>query len=186
MDMKKGLKALSLFVAGLACTAVLAGAGSNGVRTFRWSSNGHRYEYHPGQMTRDQAWEYARARGGYPVVFSSMAEHRAVANALNYRQIAPAHTGHYQDPRGREPGMGWLTYTGERSAPLNDLFNSNGPDDGIRNKWGWNFTDDGAEVFYGPSNGKNEDAGVLWHDNAGRLEDVSVNHRCGVIIEYNN
>lgn len=78
-----------------------------------------------------------------------------------------------------------MTFSGERSAELSRLFNSDGPDDGIRNKWGWASTDDGFEIYYGPSAGKNEDGAVVWHDNDGKLQGVSVNHRGGVIVEIN-
>lgn len=159
-------------------------AQAAGERTYVNPNTGHVYVYVPGNWTQAQAWAVARSRGGYPVVFSSISEWRRVVKGLDFRAIAPAHTGHYQHPFGREPGLGWMTYTGEPSAPLSQLFNSNGPDDGVRNKWGWASTDDGFEIFYGPSLGKNEDAGVIWHDADGRLEDVSVNHRGGVVIEY--
>lgn len=175
---------LAVMMLGVAF-AVIAVAAAPSERTYRDPTTGHRYVYVPGNWTQAEAWGVARARGGYPVVFSSMGEHQRVVNALNFREIAPAHTGHYQTSTGREPHMGWRTYTGEASAHLHDLFNSSGPDDGVRNKWGWCACGDGVEVFYGPSSGKNEDAGVIWHDNQGRLEDISVNGRGGVVIEFN-
>ncbi len=150
----------------------------------------HTYVYVPGSFTQQEAWQVARSRGGYPVVFNNLDEWRRVVQALDYRAIAPAHTGHYQSPSGLEPGLGWTTYRagGASTAPLNQLFNSDGPDDGVRNKWGWNiaFKSDGSiqgRVFYGPAPGKNEDAGVIWYDNEGRLEDISVNGRGGVVVE---
>lgn len=161
-----------------------------GVR--RWDDLGNRrtYLYVPGSFTQQQAWQTARNYRGYPVVFSTMTEWQRVMQAFDYRTIAGAHTGHYQSSRGREPGLGWVTYTRERSAPLNQLFNSDGPDDGIRNKWGFqlSYNSDGSiggSLFYGPGKGKNEDAGVIWYDNEGRLEDVSVNGRGGVLVEIN-
>lgn len=178
--MKKFLvaSAVALFLAPVFSTA----QAQSGVRT--WTApNGDKYIFVPGQFTQQQAWAQAVARGGKPVVFSSMAEHKMVMDAFGYKSIAPCHTGHYQLPTGREPGIGWVTYTGEKSAPLSQLFNSNGPDDGIKNKWGWNISDGGIEIWYGPSAGKNEDAGVIWHDNGGKLEDVSVNHKGGVMVE---
>jgi hypothetical protein len=161
-----------------------------GVRDWFNPRNRHTYRYVPGQFTQQEAWQVAQSQGGYPVVFNSMREFRRVTQAFDYRTIAGAHTGHYQRADGREPGLGWVTYTNEGSAPLNQLFNSDGPDDGIRNKWGWNSIDNedgssGVEIFYGPSEGKNEDAGVIWHDNEGRLEDVSVNARGGILMEFN-
>jgi hypothetical protein len=155
-----------------------------GERTWVDGSSGHRYTYVPGQFTQREAWGVARSRGGGAVVFNTMDEWQRVMQAFDYRTIAYAHTGHYQLPTGREPGLGWVTRTREPSAPLNQLFNSDGPDDGVRNKWGWRPIDGGFEVYYGPSQGKNEDAGVIWHDNGGRLEDVSVNARGGVLIEF--
>jgi hypothetical protein len=172
---------LSLVVLLAVVTVSQAEAGE---RTYVNPNTGHVYVYVPGQWTRDQAWAVARSRGGYPVIFSSISEWRRVVQGLDYRAIAPAHTGHFQHPNGLEPGLGWMTYTGESSAPLSQLFNSDGPDDGVRNKWGWRSTDEGYEIFYGPSLGKNEDAAVIWHDADGRLEAVSTNHRGGVVIEY--
>jgi hypothetical protein len=167
----------------------------SGARSWFNPANRHTYRYLPGQMNQQEAWQAARSQGGYPVVFHSLTEWRQVMQAFDYRTITAnkswVHTGHYQLPMGREPGEGWVTYTNERSARLDQLFNSNGPDDGIRNKWGWmvsyNSGDDSAGVsfFYGPSNGKNEDAGVIWYDNEGRLEDISVNARGGVMVEFN-
>jgi len=154
----------------------------SGTRTFN-APNGTRYIYVPGQFTQPQAWAEASRRGGHSVVFTSMAEHSMVINAFGYRSIAPCHTGHYQTATGREPAQGWRTFTGQSCASLYDLFNSNGPDDGIRKKWGWHFTPTGVDIYYGDSNGKNEDAGVIWSDNQGKLEDVSVNHRGGVMVE---
>jgi hypothetical protein len=161
-----------------------------GVR--QWDDPGNRrtYLYVPGNFTQQEARQAARNYRGYPVVFGTMTEWQRVMQAFDYRTIAGAHTGHYQSPKGREPGEGWRTYTGERSAPLNQLFNSDGPDDGVRNKWGFvvTYNEDGSiggNLLYGPSKGKNEDAGVIWHDNEGRLEDVSVNARGGVLVEIN-
>lgn len=161
-----------------------------GTRSYSDPITRHTYLYVPGSFTQQEAWQVAVSRGGYPVVFNTLDEWRRVVQALDYRAIAPAHTGHYQLSDGLEPGLGWTTYTagGTSTAPLNQLFNSDGPDDGIRNKWGWNvvFKSDGTiqgKVFYGPAPGKNEDAGVIWYDNEGRLEDISVNGRGGVVVE---
>jgi hypothetical protein len=146
--------------------------------------NGKRYVWVPGSFTHPEAQSIARSRGGYGVVFNTMTEHSTVVGAFGFSRIAPCHTGHYQLSNGAEPQMGWVTTNGSRSARLSNLFNSDGPDDGIRNKWGY-MTDDGTTYFfYGPGVGKNEDAGVIWHDNGGKLEDVSVNHRGGVLIEF--
>jgi hypothetical protein len=139
-----------------------------------------------GSFTQAEAWREARNRGGKPIIFETMAEHTAVVSAfaLGRRDTDIAWTGHYQLPTGREPGMGWVTYGGTVSAPLNHLFNSDGPDDGVRNKWGFNFVDNSLEIYYGPSEGKNEDGAVIWKDNRGLLEDVSINHRASVMIEF--
>lgn len=166
-------------------TGVLGTASASSVRRFEDRDHRKTYIHVPGEFTQQQAWATARAYGGYPVVFGSMSEHSRVVAFFGYRNIAPCHTGHYQLPTGREPGVDWRTYTNGSSAPLNQLFNSDGPDDGARNKWGWRVEGGGAQIFYGPSNGKNEDAGVIWHDNGGKLEDVSVNHRGGVLVEIN-
>ena len=168
-----------------ASSSFAAASSQAGIRTYVDPRNRHTYLYVPGSFTQPEAWQAARAHGGHPVVFNTLAEWRRVVQAFDYRTIAPAHTGHYQLPSGREPGLGWTTHPagGVSTAPLNQLFNSNGPDDGVRNKWGWGIGSDGLTVYYGPSNGKNEDAGVIWHDNEGRLEDVSVNHRGGVVVE---
>jgi hypothetical protein len=123
---------------------------ATGTRSYSDPITRHTYLYVPGSFTQQEARQVARSRGGYPVVFNNLDEWRRVVRALDYRVIAPAHTGHYQLPSGREPGLGWVTHPagGVSTAPLNQLFNSDGPDDGIRNKWGWNIVsndDDSTE-----------------------------------------
>ncbi len=148
--------------------------------------NGKRYTFLRGAFTQAEAWREAERRAGKPVVFETLLEHEAVVRAFGLGRSDKdiAWTGHYQLPQGREPGLGWTTYGGTKSAPINMLFNSNGPDDGIRNKWGWSLSDAGLEIYYGPSSGKNEDGGVIWKDNNGLLEDVSINQRASVVIEF--
>jgi hypothetical protein len=171
----KGLRLLA-FASVLGCGSVGSAADPQ-IRV-----GGHTYVYVQGKLTQQEAYAEAARRGGYAVVFETLDEHAKVIAGFG---MVVAHTGHFQLSNGREPGMGWVTVNGKKSAPLGKLFNSDGPDDGIRNKWGWAVSDGGLEVFYGPSNGKNEDAGVTWYNNGGKLEDVSINHRAGVIIEFN-
>jgi hypothetical protein len=149
------------------------------------------YWYFPGNWTRDEAFAVAnrlarqyQGQNGYPVVFNSMQEFRGVMAGLYWPACQYAWTGHFQDPRGREPGGGWRTINGESSAPLSELFNSAGPDDGITNEW--QIIDDGDggyDISYGPNDGKNEDGAVVWHDRDGLLEDISERHRGGLIVE---
>ncbi|MCP4350867.1 MAG: DUF4382 domain-containing protein [Desulfobacterales bacterium] len=164
------------------------------------------YIYVPGEFTQQQAWDEAKRWGGYPVVFNTMEEHSRVVNEFNYKTIAPCHTGHYQRSDGQEPNGGWTTYTKESTPPLDVVFNSDGPDDGIHGSFGFECSynsnrneDDTAEgeddttdyslppiicyPTFGDSKPKNEDAGVIWHDNNGKLEDVSVNHKGSVVVE---
>jgi hypothetical protein len=170
----------------LALVALLGAADAYGqTPTMTYRYGGHTYKYVPGSFTQRDAWMVASQLGGYPVVFNSLLEHASVVNSFGFQRIAPAWTGHYQLASGLEPGLGWVTINGQPSAPLHQLFNSDGPDDGIRNKWGWSIGPSGLSVYYGASNGKNEDGAVIWHDNAGRLEDVSINHRGGVVVEFN-
>lgn len=146
---------------------------------------GHRYVLVQGNFNRREAFAEAKRRGGYAVVFGSMAEFFRVMNGFGgFRNLSGAYTGHYQQRNGQEPQGGWVTVTGEPSAPLRELFNSNGPDDGRRRKI--RFESDGGTIYvYRDKQGKNEDAAVIWNDNEGRLEDISANHRGSVLVEFN-
>lgn len=168
---------LAFFICGLANVDVAIGQ----VR----SVNGKRYEFVRGNFTAPQAFAEARKRGGYAVVFETMTEHAAVSRAFGLgTDSTVCWTGHYQKPEGREPGLGWTTIGNRPSAPLRLLFNSNGPDDGVRKKWGFESNDDGFTVWYGDSDGKDEDYAVCWKDRNGLLEDISVNFRSNLLIEY--
>jgi hypothetical protein len=158
-------------------------AGESGKKTIA----GKTYELVRGQFTQKQAWDEARSRGGIPVVFETMEEHRAVVSAfkLGLSDKDICHTGVFQLASAKEPGRGWEGFGKRKLAPLCKLFNSEGPDDGIRRKWGFCVNCDGNDITITTEKiGKDEDCGVIWKDAGGLLEDVSVNHKANVLIEY--
>jgi len=163
------MKTMMLFV----CSMVLIPmtASESFAQATTKTVNGRQYTFVRGAFTQRDAWREAERRGGYPVVFETLKEHTLVVTAfgLGRREVDVAWTGHFQSPYGVEPNGGWTTYGNRSSAPIYQLFNGNGPDDGITRT--------------SPA-GKNEDAGVIWKDNNGLLEDVSDNYRTNVLIEY--
>lgn len=149
-------------------------------------NTGHRYVLVQGSFNRKEAFAEARRRGGYAAVFNSMDEFfRVMGGFGGFRNLTYLYVGHYQRSDAQEPQGGWETVTGEPSASLRDLFNSSGPDDGRRKKTRVGIQQ-GNVVIYRDKRGKNEDAAVIWHDNEGRLEDISANFRGrGVLVEFN-
>lgn len=175
------------FVTGVLVCLVAGLSPANAGESGKKQVGGRTYELVRGSFTQTQAWNEARKRGGIPVVFETMKEHSAVVAAfrLGTSEADVCHTGHYQLPDGREPQAGWQTYNKRASAKLCELFNSDGPDDGSTRKWGFCINCDGSLLYIESSYyGKNEDCGVVWKDAKGLLEDVSVNHRANVLIEY--
>lgn len=178
------LRILSAIVlTGVLVVTLSTSAGESGKKQI----GGRTYELVRGSFTQAEAWNEARKRGGIPVVFETMKEHSAVVAGfrLGTSNADVCHTGHYQTPDGREPQAGWQTYNKRASAKLCELFNSDGPDDGATRKWGFCINCDGSLLYIESGfSGKNEDCGVVWRDAKGLLEDVSVNHRANVLIEY--
>jgi len=137
------------------------------------------YIYISGSYTRSEALTVARNYGGKLLVLTLPVEFDRIVRRF-WKPGTIIHIGHYQLSGAPEPGRGWVTVTGENGYWP---WNGDGPEDGVRKKWGWSFSDEGLSIFYGPSNGKNEDCAVIWKDNGGKLEDVSCNQRAGLIVE---
>jgi hypothetical protein len=182
-----------LIASSIITTLSVVNAVAQSRQEIRISRNGHTYLYVPGSFTAEEGYAEAARRGGYPVVFSDMAEFQDVMNGLGgFRNVQRSWTGHYQHPQGAEPAGDWTTVTGERSAPLGLLFNGRGPDDGktrsFKPKIKANI--EGKTIRIGGKIirkvGKNEDFSVIWFDNRGLLEDVTAGFDgSGVIVEIN-
>lgn len=192
-------RSMNLFnqVAATVCFTVMGAMTglAQGVESTVNASTGVRYVLVKEKVDRATAEKRAAAMGGYLWCIANEAEWRLLKSAFRFPRTEPIHTALRQNSTGREPAEGWYWncgFAGIRStgyAPFNGVrtckpFPLGCPDDGAHgNGWDVYFGDGFIQVSWGPNSGKNEDAAVVWTDNNGYLEDVSLNHKAWFIVE---